>query len=57
MSSGRDVTELFVNRRAVVQVVVEWDYSNRRTLEDLYDVQRWDDIKNDYCQKRFGKEV
>ena len=52
-----DVRELFVARRGVVEVVVERDYSNRRTLEDLYDVQRWDEINNDYCQKRFGKEV
>ena len=52
-----DVRELFVARRGVVEVVVERDYSNRRTLEDLYDVQRWEEINNDYCQKHFGKEV
>ena len=52
-----DVVELFVAKRGVVKVVVERDYSNKRTLEDLYDVQRWEEIKNTYCQKRFGKEV
>ena len=52
-----DVRELFVARRGEVEVVVERDYSNRRTLEDLYDVQRWEEINNDYCQKHFGKEV
>ena len=52
-----DVVELFVAKRGVVKVVVEREYSNKRTLKDLYDVQQGEEIKNNYCEKRFGKEV
>ena len=51
------IREVFVAKSGIVHVHVERDYSSRITVADLFDVQHIENIKNDFCDKKFGKTV
>ena len=51
------VREWFVAKSGIVHVMVSRDYNNHRTMDDLFDMQKKEDIKNDFCDKKFGKTV
>jgi hypothetical protein len=51
------IREVFVDTKDIIHVLFERDYSNRRNIEDLYDIQRNEDVTNNYCSKRNGVTV
>jgi hypothetical protein len=51
------IMEVFVDTRDIIHVLFERDYSARRNIEDLYDIQRNEDVTNNYCLKRNGVTV
>ena len=51
------IREVFVDTKDIIHVLFERDYSNRRNIEDLYDIQMNEDVTNNYCSKRNGVTV
>jgi hypothetical protein len=51
------IREVFVDSKDIIRIIFEMDYSNRRNIEDLYDIQRNEDVTNNYCSKRNGVTV
>ena len=51
------VREWFVPGKGIIHVIVTREYYGRRTAEDLFEVQQYEDVKNDYCERRHGNTV
>ena len=52
-----DIREIFVGTKGIMHVIFERDYSTRRNIVDLYDIQMIEDFDNNYCLNRNGVTV